>query len=306
MALGRENRVVEHKIYSIEDYYGKLNGTKIDNIVFKTQNPEEIWLADTSNYIADFRSEIQSSYIRWSLAINGLYVAHEKYKDENWQTNNIFKIHAIRPVSKDLEGLVPIAEWKGEEVATNHIKTTVMMASWGIVDLYGLVEKFILNLFDFYYMQNPSNLLQGPEFRELRQMYRKRDESEESLKQWNNTFKERLSNWKRKKLYDGIDKVFINYCNLTGIYTENNDIFEQHAICLKGLSVLRNSLIHGLENATEELEDATQHPFMQGIHFKKDSPLIVTTEQLQSVERYLNVLLTNLNKRLLFSQAWEE
>jgi len=44
--------------------------------------------------IANFRSEVFDSYVRWCLSINGLYKANEKYSSPDY--NEFFTIEAMR------------------------------------------------------------------------------------------------------------------------------------------------------------------------------------------------------------------
>ena len=62
-----------------------------------------------------------------------------------------------------------------------------------------------------YFNNYPLTICEGRDFSELRKLYRNRDADKKE--EWEQEWKKRLDNWHRKKLYDGLDKVFLAYCN---------------------------------------------------------------------------------------------
>ena len=123
--------LVPHTHFSLEEQ----GDAPIHNLILSAGNaPEWKWLEDTSRRIADFRSTMQSAYIRWSLAINGLEKARDRYRNGD---QGIFYVHTLRAGSNGAQP-VRLAQWSYDDAATNHEETMPMLPAFGIIDLYSL------------------------------------------------------------------------------------------------------------------------------------------------------------------------
>jgi len=192
-----------------------------------------------------------------------------------------------------------IIEWDGLKASEYHAKTTMMMSSWAVIDLFGLIEKYIFRLLDIFVRANPQHLMRGKEYRDLRRIFNARKNSDDSETLWKAEFNKRIESWKRKRLYDGIDKVFLNYLEISEIRGLDPYRWDIHVICIKAISMLRNCLIHGQDTVPSDLAEQLKHKNLAGIRLNEGEPLIFGTEYLQSIELYLNNLITELNKSLM-------
>jgi len=294
MSLGRETKFIPHEVVGIigKDYTFSPHD-KIHNFVYNTNNESEKWISKTTYMIAEFRSEILDAYVRWSLSINGLYKAHEKYSSVDF--NALFTVSALRLSKDGTPALEKIVEWDKITASENHLKVTSMMGAWGIIDMFGLLETFIMSLFEVYYLSNPEDLIKGNEFKEIRRLYRAKDSSQEAKEAWDIAIKNRIDKWKYKKIYDGLESVLLSYVTKTNIYETNRVIWDKNVSAFKALKKLRNLLMHGNVTADKEYDDLTSPDYLRGIRFKECENLSVTTEHLQSVELYIHMFLTNLN-----------
>lgn len=128
MALGRDLKFVPHVLLGTvgKDYILSEND-EIHNIVYDTEDEDDKRISVTTYLIANFRSEILDSYVRWCLSINGLYKAHEKYSSHDY--NALFRVDAMRIGNDGLPEMKRIVEWNKEETSTNHLKVTGMMGA---------------------------------------------------------------------------------------------------------------------------------------------------------------------------------
>ena len=96
-------------------------GVPVNNIIAYAKTDKGKWLQDATSMIGLSRAEIRSTYIRWALAINGLCVASERYRDPNWQAaHKGFFVESIRTDKDGAGRLERIAEWEGNIAADNH------------------------------------------------------------------------------------------------------------------------------------------------------------------------------------------
>lgn len=294
MTLGRDSKFIPHEILgTIGKDYIVSPDDKIHNFVYNTENESEKWISKTTYMIAEFRSEILDAYVRWSLSINGLYKAHEKYSSDDF--NALFTVSALRVTKEGKPALEKIVEWDKITASKNHLKVTSMMGAWGIIDMFGLLETFIMSLFEVYHLANPEDLIKGEEYKEIRRLYRAKDSSQEAKETWEIAIKNRIDRWKYKKIYDGLESVLLSYVTKTNIYETNRVVWDKNVSAFKALKKLRNLLMHGNVTADKEYDDLTSPDYLRGIRFKEGDKLRVTTEHLQSVELYIHMFLTNLN-----------
>ncbi len=287
---------------NFEEKYSHLIFKEPDSILFEG----DITITSLLDLTDEYRNLFKSSYIRWALAINGLNVANEKYNNPNF--TNAFAIKTNRIVNDELK-TVNMAVWNGANAAKKHLNTIPMLTSYGIIDIYSLLEELILKLFKTYRLYNPSKYITGKENKHLRVLYRNSHSSEEDKLIWENEWNKKLDNWVRKKIYDGLDKVFISFIkeieilsNLDNLSKEFVNLKEIDEISksIKFFSVLRNSLIHGSTTVTQELFDASKLPSINDIKCKVGDRLEFNIETLSAFDQFIHALLGKLNVYLLF------
>lgn len=287
--------LVGHNIIFIpEGYIDHL--PPINNIIIKATHPEEQWIEDVTEQIGDWRAKLRSTYIRWSLAINGLHVAAEKYADPEWAKQHRFVVESLRPDDS------VIANWDGQTASEAHRKTVPMLTAFGIIDLYANLEEVIFSLYRTYLNYHPNKILEGDDFKELRQLQRqaKTDASQRAV--WEKAWQEQLNRWHRKKLYDGLGKVFKAFCNSAAIKapsTYEHTTVETWAEFIEIIALLRNALIHGATTVSEELAAVCARPYASTFDFTEGKPLVINLYHLQGVDLFCEQLLTALNLSLL-------
>lgn len=177
----------------------------INNIVFKASDPSQVWIEKTTSKIGDWRAIFRSSYIGWSLSINGLFAAREKYSNPDWSRHNSFEVRSMR-LEEGVPRQVPIASWSGDHTASVYTSVAPMLIAHGVLDMFGAMEEFVFDFYRIYLNYNPAPLLRGNDYRELRRLHKKWTDDPASTADWENRWAERLEAWQRKKIYDGLDK----------------------------------------------------------------------------------------------------
>ena len=299
---------LKRELKFFENY--KITSKAIDNLIFKdslhllykNSEIEHRWIEKSSFLLRDYTDIIKSTYIRWALCVNGLNLGFEKYSKEDFK-DKAFVIQSTRFVDSVYTN-VNIMAWDGDTSAKNHIETVNMLASYAIIDLYSLLEELVLKLFRTYWFYNPEEMIKGRENRNLRILYR---DKEDNTERWENAWNERLDNWQRKKIYEGIGKIFTSYFSTCRLKTpKENDEFTLDNISktLKGISVLRNCLVHGTSIVTKELEVVSNLDKINEFSFKEGDKIELTLEHLKSIEQFTNAFIAYLNivlmERLIF------
>lgn len=293
------NDFVGHSIFD----FGELQPNDprpVNNVIVKTDNANLLWVEETTKIIGDWRSKFRSTYISWALTINGLNVANKKYSDADWIDNHAFKIDSLRFVGNNAQ-LTPIAMWGSDKVADAHLKPLNMINSYGVIDLYSCIEEFIFDFYRIYWWGNPQDLIKGPDYKVLRKLLTKKDNDEEAMKDWLVAFNERLDGWQRKRLYDGLHRVFKAYCAHTGIQRPSWYIhtgIDTWAETIEGISVLRNCLTHGQTHVTKDLAAFSRQVNAMSFDFNEGEEITVKLVHLMGVESFCDSLLTALNASL--------
>ena len=176
----------------------------VTNITHKSDKPEEQWIVDTTRKLGDWRSKTRSTYMRWALAINGLLHAEEDYK--SWAEDRRFQVRTIRATS-----MVVLAEWSGEQAAINHNEASKLISGYGVADLFGCLEEIVFEAYRIFLDYHPTKILGGAEFKALRQLYHRSKRDAVLQEEWQAQWTERVENWQRKRVYDGLGKVFRAY-----------------------------------------------------------------------------------------------
>jgi hypothetical protein len=270
---------------------GDNNCPPITNVIVRVNDSEDKWIEETTEKIGDWRSLSRTTYIRWSLAINGLMVASERYQD--WPGDRKFVVKTMR-----IDGEASIAEWSGETTSEHCKSTAELIAANCIVDLYGCLEEVVFEAYRIYLNHNPLAILPGDCFRELRRLFRKFQAGEEGGEAWPEQWEKRVTSWQRKRLYDGLGKVLKSYFQHTGLERPSwyqLTTVDTWAETISGISELRNLITHGGTKVSQELADFSERPFAATFDFETGAPLVVKTHHMQSVEMFIDQLLFALN-----------
>jgi hypothetical protein len=298
MSLGRDLDFVGHQRIPVDE----LNPStlpSIDNIVYKATNDKTVWIEETTAKIGDWRAIFRSTYIRWAVSLNGLHVASEKYSTSKEEKS--FIINSLR-VNNGVAKQTVIVEWDFKTAAETHLKTAPMLCAYGLIDLYACFEEFIFDFYKIYLKHNPEHLLTGEENKPLKKLYKSYLADNTLADKWNEQFNNRLKAWQRKRLYDSLGKVFLSYCNQSGI--EKPSMYKLSnpttwAETLTGISLVRHSLTHGAKTVSKELSDFCKTPNNNGFTFKENDPLEIKLFHLQATELFSDQILTALNLSLV-------
>ena len=272
-----------------------------NNIIVKAQRPEDEWIERAMRQIGDWRAKLRSTYIRWALATNGLDVAARKYDSPEFRGKG-FVVTSLR-VANNEPDIVPIATWDGPTAAAAHRKTMPMLAAFGIIDLYSNLEEVIFSLYRTFLDQNPDSLLQGDEFKPLRQLRRAAQSDPQKAAEWQATWAARLHDWQRQRIYkSGLGGTFRAFCALSKLKTPSNymqSTTDTWAESIEILGLVRHSLVHGVEKVSPELAVACTKPYSMAFEFEEGDPLVISLLHLQAVDLFCEQLLNGLNLSLI-------
>jgi hypothetical protein len=290
--------VVGHNLIRYEEFVpGSLLAA--NNIIIAPENPEDEWARVLMHKIGDWRAVLRSTYIRWALSINGVHLAAAKYKSSG--ANKEFTVSSIRTNGLGLPRPDVIAKFSFQLASEAHLKIQPMLCAHGFIDLYAGLEEMVFDFYRRYWLERPDMLVRGPDFAYLRKLRRASSASDESKAAWDEAFAARLDQWQRKKLYDGLDKVFLAFCQNAGLQTPSgytNTSIEMWADSIAGIALIRNLLIHGENKVPQQLADFCEKPNSLGFDFEAGTPLRLTITDLQFFELFCDQLLTGLNLSL--------
>lgn len=265
-----------------------------NNIIVRSpKEAADAWIASASARIGEWRANLRSTYIRWALAINGLEVAANRYDDSAFHDKE-FLVHSISADSPK----VVIAAWDGSTAAKAHRSTMPMLAAFGVIDMYAGLEEALFDFYRVFLSQHQGLILQGEEFKDLRRLRRDAASSAEATAAWEAAWSARLDAWQRRRLYDGLGKVFRAFCAQAGLKEPSiyrHTTVDTWAEVIDGIAYLRNALVHGSKTVPKELAEFSQKPYATTFDFEEGSPLVVTLLHLQGVQLFCEQLLTGLN-----------
>lgn len=271
------------------------------NIILRSDDPALAWVFETTSKIGDWRSECRSTYIRWALCINGLHVAADSYAARKEEAKE-FVVRSVRPDTQGRASETVIAKWMFDEASRNHLAALPMLAAYGIIDLFACLEELLFEAYLIWHNHHPLGVLAaGPDRKELRKLYRARGESEEALSLWTQAWEQRKADWQRNRIYDGLDRVLLAYCNQVGLRKPNSYRSgpEQWAESLRIVAHVRNMLVHGATSVDAQLADMGKLPHCVGFRFDEGDPLELDLQHLMNVEHFCDALLTALNLSLV-------
>ncbi|WP_156894641.1 hypothetical protein [Janthinobacterium sp. 1_2014MBL_MicDiv] len=263
------------------------------------------WLCETNNVIMDFGGTFHSIYLRWAVTINGLHVAVEKYRNPSWiKRAQVFKVAGFRnAIDGSGPRQTPVRVWTPDAVAKVHESSIPMLAAWAFCNMYSCLEEFVFKIFRIYLDAHPLVICKGDEFKALRRAYNDRVDSQESLENWKTLWNERLESWHRKRLYDGLEKVFLNYCNVAGLEIpvayKGEYGYEAVAKTLGGISLIRNCFIHGATVVPVELAEFCKGFESLFFSYEEGRKFEISLNELATLEYFTDTLTQTLNSSIL-------
>ena len=305
--------MVGHNIFLVPEHpVGNL--PPINNVIYRARKPEEQWVEDVTRRIGDWRAKLRSTYIRWALAINGLEVAANRYAEPEWGQNNKFYVSSLRPDQTGHLSITPIALWDGTTASKNHRETMPMLAAFGIIDLYARLEEIVFEMYRMFLNHNRQVLLRGDDFQDLRRLRREAENDPAKRPDWEQAWQERLDGWQRRRLYDGLDRVFKAFCDSAGVKAPSSyqhTTVETWSECVRIIGLVRHALVHGVATVNHELAAACQQPYAMTFDFQEGDPLEIKLYHLQGVDCFCEQILDALNLSLLElvlgpADAWSE
>jgi hypothetical protein len=291
---------VGHQKFLVDDLNGET--PPINNFIIKAESAEDKWIESTTEAIAIWRSHFRSSYIRWALTINGLDKAKDRYDSKKGDELG-FTIESIRA-----NGMERIALWDMQTAAKNHKSTIPMIASWGIVDLYSCLEEFVFEIYIIFLNHYPDSIIKGNEFRNLRQLKRVSSNDADKKKEWEELWRKRVESWQKKRIYDGLNKVFLAYTKVSGLKTPSIykvSTVETWAETIAGIAELRNCFTHGVDTVNKALAEFSNKPHSMLFDFREGEKLTIELKHLQSIECFLDQFLTTINFSLMERAGYE-
>lgn len=283
---------------------GALELENVKWFEFTVTDEESKWVQEINEVVMEFGGVFHSIFLRWAVTINGLHVAADKYSSPEWIKRGLgFAVQGIRN-RKDGSGpeLTNVRVWDGNMASEVHSSSIPMLAAWAFCNMYSCLEEFILNIFRVYLNSNPLEICKGPEFKNIRRIYHERDQSNEQHSAWLEAWSERLESWHRKKLYDGLEKIFKNFIGKTGLQIPSfyggeydyNDI----AKTLGGISLIRNCFIHGVTKVPRELALFCEGFQSSFFHFTEGKKFSLSIHDLATLEHFADTFTQTLNNSL--------
>lgn len=272
------------------------------NFIVEAPHPDLQWVADATERIGAWRDLMRSTYVQWCVAINGLHVAAAQLSRPEWQIPaRRFIVNGVRPTAHDRSQRAVIADFSGPDAARAHMDTINKLATWGFVELLGMFEDLVFDLYRIYLWGNPGDLINNN--RGLKQLWRRRMDDGESLEAWTEAFSEALDKWQKKKGYLGLHRVFLTFFQRSGLreHEVSRTTPEDWARSLRLLATVRNAIVHGQQSVTREVVEALDaaRPYHLGLSFKEGEPLELDVNYLGVTELFADQLLTAINLSLV-------
>ena len=262
------------------------------------------WIQEINEVVMEFGGVFHSIFLRWAVTINGLHVAADKYSDPEWKKRGMgFAVQGIRN-RKDGSGpeLTNVRVWDGRMASEVHSSSIPMLAAWAFCNMYSCLEEFIFNMLRVYLNSNPLEICKGADFKDIRKIYHERDKSKEQHSAWIEAWSERLESWHRKKLYDGLEKVFKNFVSKTGIqipsFYDGEYDYNDIAKTLGGISLIRNCFIHGVTKVPKELALFCKGFQSSFFNFTEGEKFSLSIHDLATLEHFTDTFTQTLNNSL--------
>lgn len=280
---------------------GSVHPEEVTNLIHRARNPGEAWIEEATRHIGEWRALSRSTYLRWAITINACEVAESCYRSigaEMGLRTNTLRVIDGRPEQ------VPLAIWPGPQAADHYTSTKLLIAAYGVGDLYGAIEDILFEFAEIYYHHNPQNLMQGkePELKALRRLWDHRNDDPAATAAWASAWAARFDNWRRQKVYDGLPRLLRNLFSAAALKKPSSyqqTTVDTWADTLGMIALLRYHIVHGMPTVTAELANLSNRPTSLTFDFIEGAPLKVQLHHLQSVECFVDQLLTALNVSLI-------
>jgi hypothetical protein len=271
-----------------------------ENIIVARNADVPNWVADTTSQIGEWRAKARDVYLRWAITINAMYESAEAWQGKS--AEKALHTSTIRPGKNGAPEKVTLAIWQSKVAAENYKKAAPVLSANGFVDIFGLLEEVIFEWLVILLDDDPILILQGSNFRDLRKLLAKRDENETSMAKWQEAWSIRLAEWRRKRAYDGLNKVFLCYFEWSKLkrpkHYQKTDI-KDWAKTIECIAAIRNSLVHGDAKVSEKVATLCVESVGNVLDFKKDEALVIKLQHLMYFEMFFDQLLSALNLSLI-------
>ncbi|MFT4095689.1 MAG: hypothetical protein QM651_01110 [Rhodoblastus sp.] len=276
--------------------FREINPAAANNVIIPRSEKYPFWVADVTGQIGDWRGYIRDVYLRWAITINAMHLAVDHWKTRPKET--ALQTVSLRAGKDGNAAFVPVAEWPAPNAVENYQKATPLLAAYGVTDLFGALEEIIFEMYETFLNDQPEHLMKGEEFRELRRLYKGRDDGEEAQRAWESVWIDRLDKWRRKRLYDGLHSVLKSFFHLTGLQRpssfKHTDV-DDWCRAIEAIGELRNCVTHGMGTVSQKLADLTATLPTDVFRFTEGDALNVELRHLMFVECFVDQLLSAIN-----------
>lgn len=276
----------------------------VTNIIYDPGDaPEKQWIGRMTEKLGDWRAVSRSAYIRWALILNAAHVSEGYY--EALPKDRALIVHAARGKDGKLYQ-TPMKQYDGSTAAGAYREIIPTIAGYAIADLYGVLEEIIFDAYEIFLSHSPAPLMEGAEYRDLRRLHARRNESEGDREAWETAWSQRFDQWRRKRTYDPLHRVFVGFFNTAALKRPSEYVLTDladWARTIETIAELRHLLTHGEGTVNAKLAElCASDPSLVWI-FKEGEELKPTLLHLQAVEYFIEQLLTTLNTSLV-EKGW--
>jgi hypothetical protein len=110
---------------------------------------------------------------------------------------------------------------------------------------------------------DPGPLIAGEQFRDLRRLWRERQDSAAALFAWQEAWAARYTQWRRKRAYDGLHEVLSALSRHAGLsrpsFYRHTDVADW-CRTVQMIAELRNDVVHGAAVVSEKLAGLSNGP----------------------------------------------
>lgn len=256
------------------------------------------WISEVTSRISDYKVFAKSVYMRWAITINALHVARDRYASDDRLALAVDHL-AMTPKGPEREHMVI---WSGHQTAENYTSIIPTISAYAIQDMFGALEEIIFDIYETYINYNKLEILKGPDFRELRRLLRDQEDSPEKKLDFESAWDDRLDSWRRKKIYDGLHRVFKSFWNRAKLsrpsWYKETDV-DDWAKTIELFSELRNLITHGEDFASSRLELlSNDQPFL-GLKYVAGELLDPDLFAMMVMESFIEKFLGALNFSLM-------
>jgi hypothetical protein len=290
------NRVlfVEQTEIDVQDPAVEGGLPSIQNVIWRTEDPEKKWIEYATERVGDWRSFTRSVYMRWAITINALHVARDRYRSH---PEIALTVDTVRVSEKGTQR-VHLAVWPAAQAASNYDASIPLMSAYGVQDLFGAFEEIIFALYEIFLTAHPQELMKGPEFKELRALYRAKDAGKNEMATFEAAWAQRFEAWRRNRSYDGLHRVFASLWRAAKLkrpsWYQLSDI-EDWCRTIETIGEIRHLIIHGEDLVSKRLGDLCAAQPHLGFKFREGDRLDVQLIHLMIVEQFLDKLLSTIN-----------